>query len=371
MRAIGLMSGTSLDGMDAALLETDGECIFYHGPALTLPFDEATKSLLQTAVEDALDWQFSGPEPKSFAPAAETLAISAQSAVEAIMRAAGLSPKDIDLVGFHGQTVLHMPPTDAALGQTCQIGDAQVLANALGISVVHDFRSLDMAAGGHGAPFAPAYHRALAADLPKPVMILNLGGVGNLTWLGEGGQMLAFDTGPGNGPLDIWVQQNGAGDMDRDGAIAAKGQVDEARIASFLDAEFFALKPPKSIDRWDYDARLVAGMSLEDGAATLSAFCAQSVARALDWLPQRPKSILVCGGGRHNPVMMEYLAKATGITIAPVEDQGWRGDALEAEAFAHLAVRHALGLPLSWPDTTGVGAPICGGRLVKPAKTER
>ncbi len=367
MRAIGLMSGTSLDGMDAALIETDGERITHHGPAQTLPFDAATKALLQSAVDDALGWQFTGEEPASFAPAAKALAKVAQSAVEAVMMEAGLGPKDIDLVGFHGQTVLHTPPANGAPGKTCQIGDAQALANALGIAVVHDFRTNDMAHGGQGAPLAPAYHRALAADLPKPVMILNLGGVGNLTWLGEGDQILAFDTGPGNGPLDAWVLQNGAGEMDRDGAIAAKGQVDETRIASFLAADFFALKPPKSVDRWDFNANAVKGMSLEDGAATLSAFCAQSVARALDWLLQRPTSILVCGGGRHNPVLMDHLAKATGIAIAPVEDQGWRGDALEAEAFAHLAVRHVRGLPLSWPGTTGVGSPICGGKLIRPS----
>jgi len=366
MRAIGLMSGTSLDGMDAALLETDGERITHHGPAQTIPFDGATKTLLQSAVADALDWQFAGAAPASFAPAAKALAKSAQSAVEVIMDAAVLGPKDIDLVGFHGQTVLHTPPVDGAVGQTCQIGDAQALANALGIAVVHDFREGDMAAGGHGAPLAPAYHRALAADLPKPVMILNLGGVGNLTWLGEDEQMLAFDTGPGNGPLDAWVQQNGAGDMDRGGAIAARGRVDEARITHLLKAEFFALKPPKSVDRWDFNANAVKGMSLEDGAATLSAFCAQSVARAMDWLPALPKSILVCGGGRHNPTLMGQLARAIGVPVAPVEDQGWRGDALEAEAFAHLAVRHVRALPLSWPQTTGVGAPMCGGRLVKP-----
>ena len=367
MRAIGLMSGTSLDGMDAALIETDGERITHHGPAQTLPFDAPTKAQLQSAVEDALGWQFAGVEPASFAPAAKALAKVAQSAVEAVMMEAGLGPEGIDLVGFHGQTVLHIPPANGAPGKTCQIGDAKALANALGIAVVHDFRVDDMAHGGQGAPLAPAYHRALAADLPKPVMILNLGGVGNLTWLGEGGQILAFDTGPGNGPLDAWVQQNGAGEMDRDGAIAAKGQVDETRIASLLKADFFALKPPKSVDRWDFDANVVKGMNLEDGAATLSAFCAQSVARALDWLPQRPRSILVCGGGRHNPVLMDHLAKATGIAIAPVEDQGWRGDALEAEAFAHLAVRHVRGLPLSWPGTTGVGSPICGGKLIHPS----
>jgi anhydro-N-acetylmuramic acid kinase len=366
MRAIGLMSGTSLDGMDATLLETDGTRIFCHGPALSLPFLAPTKTLLKSAVDAALLWRFEGDPPACFAPAAKALAMSAQAAVLAVLHEAGLGPDAIDVVGFHGQTVLHAPPVDGQNGTTCQLGDAQALATALGISVVYDFRSQDMQNGGHGAPLAPAYHQALASDLPKPLMVLNIGGVGNLTWLGAGGQMLAFDTGPGNGPIDALIQATGRGEMDEGGKIAANGQVNDACLQTMLSADYFSAKPPKSADRWDFDLSEVQALGLEDAAATLTAFCAASVARALHWLPHRPSAILVCGGGRKNPVLMEMLARQTGIACKAVEDVGWRGDALEAEAFAFLAVRHMQGLPTSWPQTTGVLAPVCGGALIRP-----
>ncbi len=365
MHAIGLMSGTSLDGMDAALLETDGMRVLDFGPALTLPFDATTKFLLQRAVEDALEWRFDGDAPNSFTPAASALALCAQDAVQAVLNAAALDAEAVDVVGFHGQTVLHQPPTTRKRGKTCQIGDACALSSAIDIPVIYDFRSMDMASGGQGAPLAPAYHQALAVDLPKPVMILNIGGVGNLTWIGEDGAMLAFDTGPGNGPIDALISKAGAGEMDRGGIIAAKGQVNEASIETFLAADFFSAPPPKSLDRWDFDAHMVADMSLEDGAATLTAFCAATVARAIDWLPAPPKQILVCGGGRKNPTLMAALQARTKVPVYPVEENRWRGDALEAEAFAFLAVRHMLDMPISWPDTTGVAAPMRGGRLAQ------
>ncbi len=369
MRAIGLMSGTSLDGMDAALLETDGQGISGFGPALTIPFGKSEKTVLQQAVDDALVWRFEGVAPASFAPAARLLATIAEKAVRAITKKATIELNMIDLVGFHGQTVLHQPPTDGHLGQTCQIGDARELAMALGVSVVHDFRAKDMQAGGHGAPLAPAYHRARAADLPKPLMVLNIGGVGNLTYLGQDGEMLAFDTGPGNGPLDAWVRERGAGEMDVGGVYAAKGKVDRDCLHALMSSPYFAQKPPKSADRWDFDMALVRGLSLEDGAATLTAWCAQSIALALEYLPERPRNILICGGGRHNPQLMAQVQKRTGIAVQPVEAAGWRGDALEAEAFAYLAVRVFRGLPTSWPQTTGVRAPVSGGNVIKYNKT--
>ena len=366
MRAIGLMSGTSLDGMDAALIETDGQAVQGFGPALSRPFDDATRALLDEAVQDALRWRFCGPPPAAFGPAAHALTMSAQAAVQALLDEARLTASDIDVIGFHGQTVLHQPPAGGVKGQTCQIGDAHALAQALGVPVVHDFRKADMAAGGHGAPLAPAYHKALAADLPKPVAVLNIGGVANLTWLGEDGTMLAFDTGPGNGPLDAWITRHGAGKMDAGGAIAARGTVDKEALAALLKAPFFAQSPPKSADRWDYGTDAVQHLALQDGAATLSALCVEAVARALRWLPQHPRRILVCGGGRKNPFIMDLLAGRTGLDVQKVESAGWRGDALEAEAFAYLAVRCLRRLPASWPQTTGCAAPVCGGAIAAP-----
>ncbi len=367
MRAIGLMSGTSLDGMDAALVETDGVRLHGLGPALTLPFDARTRAALQEAVQAALAWQFAGPAPASFAPAARALGAAAQQAVQAVLDAAGLKPAQLDVIGFHGQTVLHRPPLDGKTGQTCQIGDARALARDFGVQVVHDFRKADMAAGGHGAPLAPAYHQVLAADLPKPLMVLNIGGVANLTWLGPGGAMLAFDTGPGNGPLDAWVRRHGAGDMDAGGALAARGRVDVQALEALLNAPYFVQEPPKSADRWDFDAAPVQHLGLEDGAATLSAWCVEAVVRALRFLPAPPRQILVAGGGRHNPFLMRRLASRTGMPVKAAESAGWRGDALEAEAFACLAVRRLKQLPASWPSTTGCRAPVCGGVIAAPS----
>ena len=369
MRAIGLMSGTSLDGMDAALVETDGIGVDALGPALTLPFDGQTRAVLHDAVTAALAWQFDGPPPAAFAPAARALALAAQQAVQAVLDDAGLAPAQLDVIGFHGQTVLHRPPAGGQAGQTCQIGDAAALARAFGVRVVHAFRAADMAAGGHGAPLAPAWHRALAAALPKPLAVLNLGGVANLTWLGKDGAMLAFDTGPGNGPLDAWIKQHGAGEMDADGALAARGTVDDKALEALMQAPFFARTPPKSADRWDFDLAPMRHLGLADGAATLSAWCAESVARAMQLLPAPPRQILVTGGGRRNPVLMAMLAARTGRDVQPVEAAGWRGDALEAEAFAYLAVRRLQGLPASWPGTTGVAGPVCGGVIAVPSAT--
>lgn len=366
MRAIGLMSGTSLDGMDAALIETDGTSVQRYGPALTMPFNPKTKTALKNAVDDALQWRFEGAVPASFAAAGHLLAVSAKAAVLAVMQKADADAAAIDVVGFHGQTVLHIPPHGGACGQTCQIGDAQWLAHALSVPVVHDFRTPDMQAGGHGAPFAPGYHMALAANLPKPVMILNVGGVGNLTWLGENDEVLAFDTGPANGPIDAWVSAHNAGSYDAEGALAAKGRVDETRLKRLMAAPYFTQTPPKSADRWEFDDRAVHGLSLQDGAATLTAWCAQSIANALAFLPQKPVSIAVCGGGRKNPVLMALLREYTQLPVVPAEDMGWRGDALEAEAFAYLAVRRMHNLPTSWPQTTGASHPVCGGKIIRP-----
>ncbi len=368
MRAIGLMSGTSLDGMDAALLETDGEVVTGFGPALSIPFAKDDKAVLQQAVDDALVWRFEGDTPPSFAPASFVLSALAEKAVREIVQEARLTMDAIDIVGFHGQTVLHHPPTGGNTGQTCQIGGGEELAEALGVPVVHDFRSRDMQAGGHGAPLAPAYHRARAAMLNKPLMVLNVGGVGNLTYLGENDEILAFDTGPGNGPLDAWVRKNAAGDMDLGGALAARGHVDEGILSVLMSAPYFTQKPPKSADRWDFDLTPVQGLSLEDGAATLTAWCAQSIASALVYLPERPRTVLVCGGGRNNPCLMAQVQQRTGIAVQAVETQGWRGSDLEAEAFAYLAVRVSRGLPTSWPETTGAKAPVCGGVITKAAR---
>ncbi len=354
LRAIGLMSGTSLDGVDAAWLETDGEHVGRLGPSLTLPYDAALRADLRGLLDRAPGLA------RDDAAVAEVAARLTARHIEAV-RAIGLAA---DIVGLHGQTILHRPE----LGLTWQIGDAALLARATGIRVAWDFRTADVAAGGEGAPLAPVYHAALAAPLPRPVAVLNIGGVANVTWIGPDDSLRACDTGPGNGPLDDWAARHGNSDCDRDGALSAHGRVDKAVLARLLADPYLARPMPKSLDRLDFGACLAAsgveGLAAVDGAATLVAFIAEAVARAP--LPAAPRRWLVCGGGRHNPSLMAALSERLG-AVAPVEAAGWDGDALEAQCFGFLAVRVLRGLPLSFPGTTGVQRPLPGGRLAEPA----
>jgi anhydro-N-acetylmuramic acid kinase len=355
LACIGLMSGTSLDGIDAAWIETDGRAAIRTGPSLTLPYDDAFRARLRAVLGEQ-------------APAAEIAAVEQAlterhaAAVESLRRRHSL--ERVDLIGFHGHTILHLPER----GRTRQIGDGAVLASRLGVPVVADFRSADVAAGGQGAPFVPAYHQALAVGLERPLAVLNLGGVANVTWIGAApDHLLAFDTGPGNALVDDWALRHTGRPVDAGGALAARGQVDRDWLQRFLAHPFFAAPPPKSLDRDDFASLIPRHLSAEDGAASLTHGTAAAVARALAHLPAPPLRWLVTGGGRHNPVLMAALAVALGRSVEPVEAVGWDGDALEAQAFAYLAVRSLKGLPLSFPGTTGVPAPRTGGRLHRPA----
>ncbi|HUC73342.1 MAG TPA: anhydro-N-acetylmuramic acid kinase, partial [Stellaceae bacterium] len=264
-------------------------------------------------------------------------------------------------VGMHGHTILHRP----AERRTRQLGDGATLARRLEVDVVADFRSADVAAGGEGAPFAPLFHAALAASQSKPLTVLNLGGVGNVTWIGEAGDVLAFDTGPGNALLDDWVHRHTGAAADFDGALARAGRVSGAHVARLLEHPYFARQPPKSLDRDDFRDALPDGLSLQDGAATLTEMTAAAVAAARRHFPAPAREWLVCGGGRHNSALMAALARRLDVPVRPVEAVGWDGDALEAQAFAYLAVRSVVGLPLSLPSTTGVPYPMPGGRLFR------
>ena len=368
-RVIGLMSGTSLDGVDAAIIETDGETIFGFGKAVSVPYLPADRAVLESATQKALAWNFSGPQPNEFTQAEDVLHRAHVEVVRSLLLKSELNPSDIDLVGFHGQTVLHRAPTEALKGQTLQLGNGGRLSRALGIDVVYDFRSADVAAGGQGAPLAPIYHKALLdmAGLGADTAILNIGGVSNFTLLSPAGQLIASDAGPGNGPLDQWVKQNSLGDYDKDGAISLRGTPDFARLEGWLARDFFKLPVPKSADRYDFDVLpRMHGLSPEDGAATLCAFTALAVANTLRQTECALKQIVVCGGGRRNPVIMAALRETTRCRITSSESAGWDGDALEAQAFAYLAVRTVKRLPLSFPKTTGVKTEMSGGVIAKP-----
>ena len=363
--AIGLMTGTVLDGMiDIALLRTDGETVLELGAWTLAPYPDDIRPMLAQALAEALVWQFDGPEPAIFRQAEDALTRAQSAAVRHFLMEAGLAAADIGVIGFHGQTVLHRAPTPGRVGDTRQLGDGTLMARLTGIDVVHDFRTADVRAGGQGAPLSASYHAALLRSLgaSPSTAVLNLGGVANVTWQGADGQLVAFDTGPANAPLNDWVERATGQPMDVGGALAGRGRVDEERLARLLDHPYLAAAYPKSLDRFSFLAAMADGLSLEDGAATLTAFTAGAVGRGLDLLPERPIRLIVCGGGRKNPAIMQALQIRAGVEPVLAEAVGWRGDAIEAECFAFLAVRALRGLPISFPTTTGVG-PMTGGLL--------
>jgi len=355
--ALGAMSGTSLDGVDAAVIRTDGVTIHGFGDSAYRPYSAAEQATLRAALG-----QWDGPQVH----AAAQLVDAAHAQV--LARFTG-----IDLVGYHGQTLAHDPRGRG----THQAGDGAWLARRLGLPVVWDFRSADVALGGQGAPLAPFYHHALARMIgaDRPLAFLNLGGVGNLTWVDpaiarpeQDGALLAFDTGPANAPLnDLMLARRGL-PRDEGGALAATGQVDAAIIAAFLTHPYFHIIPPKSLgrDAWGGLAAAVAPLSDADAAATLTAAAAVAAARGMEHCPTLPTRLLVTGGGRHNPVLMGHLARLLDCPVDPVDVAGFDGDMLEAQAFAYLAVRVARGLPTSCPGTTGVRAAVGGGTFSSP-----
>ena len=351
-RAIGLMSGTSLDGVDAALLETDGERVGAFGPAVTLPYSAGLRADLRALLDRAAELAADDP---ALLDATARLTRHHAEAVRALDVTA-------DVIGFHGQTILHRP----LQGRTWQIGDAALLARETGLPVASDFRSADVAAGGQGAPLVPVFHAALAAGLEKPLAVLNIGGVANVTWIGEDG-IAAWDTGPGNALLDDFCLRHLGEPMDRDGRLCASGIAHGPTLSRLMAHPFFARPAPKSLDRQDFAGALalVDGLSVADGAATLAAFTARAIA-ASPW-PSMPRQVLVTGGGRLNPAIIVALREALPCVVAPVESVGWNGDALEAQCFAYLAVRVERGLPLSFPGTTGVTQPVTGGVIALPA----
>ena len=375
MLAIGLMSGTSLDGIDAALIETDGEAFVRPIAFRGEPYSDAARAQLAEATRMALTFDKPRASPPVVA-AGELITRAHVFAVHKLLADAGVAAAEVDVLGFHGQTIAHRPDRR----WTWQIGDGAAVARATGITTVSDFRSADVAAGGQGAPLLPVYHAALAAGLEGPVAVLNLGGVGNITFIPGGRDMhdsremsperaqmmdrdglVAFDTGPANGLIDSWVEAETGARYDTGGALAASGRVDETVLTAMLDHPFFDALPPKSLDRNDFTIQPARGLSAADGAATLTAFTAATVAEALRHLPARPERLLVAGGGRHNPTMLAMIAARTGLVVEPTDALGWNGDALEAEGFAYMAVRTLKGLAISFPGTTGVPVAMAGG----------
>lgn len=389
-RAIGIMSGTSMDGLDVAMIETDGIADVRRGPAFTYPYSEAFRERLRQAVTDAGLIRNRGDRPGVLHIAEQYLTDLAAEAVTQYLEDVSISADSVDVIGFHGHTVLHRPlnaakpghprlvRTEGAAGKprmlTVQIGDGGRLARMTGIDVVHDMRAADVAAGGQGAPLVPVYHAALLGRVPeRPIAVVNIGGVANITFIGRNAHtdaaldasLLSFDTGPGNALIDDWMRARTGALRDDDGATAQGGVVHEEIVSEYLRHPFFAELPPKSLDRNAFALDKVGGLSTEDGAATLAAFTAASIAAAQASLPEPPKLWIVCGGGRRNRTLMQMLAARVENAIAPAEAVALDGDAVEAEAWGYLAVRSLAGLPLTFPGTTGVAEPTTGGVLAK------
>lgn len=361
-RVVGAMSGTSLDGVDAAEIVTDGHSILEFGPTAFYPYSDAQRAVLRAAL---------GKWPEDD--------IAEVSELVETVHAQVLSDfTNAELVGFHGQTLAHDPAGMLGAPRTHQAGDGGVLAEVLGKPVVWDFRTADVQMGGEGAPLAPFYHFCLAKKMQAdgPVAILNLGGVGNVTWIDPAlphpeseGALLAFDTGPANAPINDLLQLRQGQAYDHEGKLAAAGTVDQGIIDEFLAHSYFYRMPPKSLDRDAFKGLVaaVAPLTDADAAATLTMACAASVAHGLQSCPTPPSCIYVTGGGRKNPTLIAMLEKTCKALVLPIEGAGFDGDMLEAQAFAYLAVRVAKGLPTSAPGTTGVAASIGGGMISRPS----
>jgi anhydro-N-acetylmuramic acid kinase len=365
LSALGLMSGTSLDGIDAALIETDGERIARFGPVGYRPYVELERELLRRALAAATGLDDRTARPGVLAEAEAMVTQAHAQAVEEFLAANGIDRDDVAVVGFHGQTVLHRPERRL----TVQIGDGAALAQHLRVPVVFDLRAADVAAGGQGAPLVPVFHRALVEGLarPHPVVVLNIGGVANITYIDGAAELIACDTGPGNAPIDDFMRARTGTPCDRDGAAAAKGRIDERWLAAALANPFFAAWPPKSLDRNAFAGLDASALSLEDGAATLTAFTAAAVAAVVPLLPRPPRTWIVAGGGARNPSLMRTLAEGLKpATVETAQAVGWSSDAVEAQAFAYLAVRAISGLPITFPGTTGAPRPMTGGMIARP-----
>lgn len=371
MCAIGLMSGTSMDGIDLAAMRTDGFNIVERGPNFFVPYEAAFRDRITRALETAKQITERTQRPGDLGALEEEITKRHADAVSAFIsqKLAGWGKPDI--VGFHGQTVLHRP----LVALTVQLGDGRLLAALTGLPVAYDMRANDMVHGGQGAPLVPVYHAALARVLPDhhaghfPVVFVNIGGISNITYVPQTGDPVAFDTGPGNALIDQWVSREGGIPFDADGAIASEGDVVPKVVDRYMEKPFFGKTGPKSLDRNDFTLAEAEGLELADGARTLAAVSAQAILKSVEHLPGKPKLWIVCGGGRKNPHIVRDLCKgaeAAGAQTLVAEDVGLDGDATEAEAWAYLAVRVLKGLQLTFPTTTGCRKPVTGGVLVRP-----
>lgn len=367
LTAIGLMSGTSMDGIDVALLMTDGMNQVERGPFLCLTYDPLFRARLKTALEEAKTIRDRRERPGSLAELERDLTLRHVDAVTSFLNHHGIEPSRIDVIGFHGQTVLHRP--NEAL--TVQLGDGPLLAERTGISVVYDMRAADMRHGGQGAPLVPAYHAALSSQLAQAdgtTCFVNIGGISNLTAIAPDGTIRAYDSGPGNTLIDQWMEREAGIPYDQGGRIAGEGRILPDLAARYLSQPFFTAEKRRSLDRNDFAPPAPGEAELADGARTLAHVAAAAILRSASHIDPFPSLFIISGGGRLNATIMKDLADMTATKDARVmaaEEAGFDGDAMEAEAWAYLAVRSLKALPLTFPGTTGVREPVTGGVLAR------
>lgn len=360
IKALGLMSGSSLDGIAAAVITTDGVDVYEMGRSIIIPYEDELRERLQAILGKKPDTPELVAEFKSIEiELTKAHASAAQEVIDYIE-----SP--VDIIGFHGHTILHDPKNH----YTCQLGDGQLLADLTQTKVVNRFSNADILAGGQGDPLVAVYHAALVNDFAKPIAVINIGGITDLTWVGDNGELIAFDVGPGNAPVNDWVRRHAGQQMDYDGKLAITGHIHEKVLTNLMRHKFFAQYPPKSIDRDIFKDKLehLEGLNLEDGAATATAFIAEAIAYSFAmYLPIAPQKVIVCGGGAKNPTLIRFLRqRLEKVEVLTAGDLGWRADTMEAQAFAYLATRRLYCLPNSFPTTTGVSEPIVGGEIYRP-----
>lgn len=353
LTVLGFMSGTSLDGVDAAVVTTNGQNYLETLDFISVPYPEKVKQAVRAA--------FGKTKPDETTREAERLVTDVYSTIAKQL----VKMHDIELIGLHGQSITHIPEKQF----TWQLGDGDRLSLEANCPVVYNFRKADMEAGGQGAPFIPVYHQVLAERVPEDVVvILNIGGVSNLTYIDKTTDtLIGFDTGTGNAMIDDWVTSRTDMLCDEDGVMASIGKIDQARVDIWLKNPFFAQDYPKSLDRNPFAEVSVADMGTSDGVATLTSFTARGIAKNLELLPKQPEKVYVCGGGRHNPTMMAMISEASGLEVLDIGELGVNGDAVEAEGFAYMAVRSLKKLPISFPSTTGCIEPMTGGVFVNNA----
>ncbi|MEZ5756929.1 MAG: anhydro-N-acetylmuramic acid kinase [Emcibacteraceae bacterium] len=366
LTAIGLMSGTSLDGIDAALIKSDGQSIRRFGRPFHMTYNREQRDQLKAALKEARNAGKPTNANKLINDTEQLITALHAEVVRELLKQNNLKTTDIDVIGFHGQTLLHGPNE----GWSWQIGDGEKLSKMLNITVVNDLRRYDVEHGGQGAPMVPVYHQAIVREIAEdfPVGLINFGGVANITWIGgrDSENLLAFDTGPANAMLDDWIRKHTDYIYDQDGKFSKKGIVNREILSGWMKNKYFEIKPPKSLDRDDFNVDEVNRLSLEDGAATLAAFSVEALKVASGQCPQPVKKWYVCGGGAHNLTIMKMLKEALACDVGPISDLGFDGDFIEAEAFAYLAVRHLYNLPITFPGTTGISKPSTGGIVHKP-----